>query len=265
MLAAALALASRGMHVCPCMPRDKRPATPHGCKDATTDVIAIQTWWQENASYNIGIACGAASNVFVVDVDGGTAETALKRLEALHSELPPTVEAITPNGRHVYLRYPPVSVRNSAGKLADNIDIRAEGGFVIAPPSVHPSGRRYAWSVDSANAFAEAPRWLLDKIAEPPNSNSNSNSNSNGNGAIPASEWRGLVDNGVVEGQRNTQITRLTGHLLRRYVDPHVTHQLVQAWNATHCRPPLSPEDVTCIVNSIAGRELKRRANGNGR
>src|SRR5262249_8324027 len=254
MLRTALKLAARGLHVFPCAPSAKTPASAHGCKDATTDVIAIHGWWRENPDYNIGIATGAVSNIFVVDVDGWPAETALRKLEERYSGLPATVEAITSRGRHVYFRYPQVSVRNSAGKIADGIDTRGDGGYVLAPPSVHPSGRRYAWSVDSANAFAEAPQWLLDKIAEP----------KNGNAATPPSEWRERVATGVEEGKRNDQLIRLTGHLLRRYVNPFVASQLVQSWNATHCRPPLPSEDVECIVNSIAGRELKRRANGNG-
>jgi hypothetical protein len=187
-------------------------------------------------------------------VDGGPAETALRKLEEAHGEFPPTVEAITPRGRHIYFRYPPASVRNSASKLADGIDIRGEGGFVIAPPSIHPSGRRYCWSVDSANAFAEPPQRLLDRVAE--------FQNGNGKSATLPSEWRELVTTGVNEGNRNEQITRLTGLLLRRYVDPFVTLQLMKSWNATHCRPPLPPEDVEVIVGSIAGRELRRRGGG---
>jgi hypothetical protein len=251
MLRTALKLAARGLRIFPCAPSAKTPACAHGCKDATTDVIVIQAWWRDNPDYNIGIATGAASGIFVVDVDGGVAESALKKLEERHGELPQTVEVITPRGRHAYFRCPQAPVRNSAGKIADGIDIRGEGGFVIAPPSVHPTGRRYCWSVDSANSLAEAPQWLLDKITEP--------MNGNGNG-----KWREHVITGVEEGKRNDQLTRLTGHLLRRYVDPCVTLQLAQSWNLTHWRPPLPSEDVECIVNSIAGRELKRRANGNG-
>jgi hypothetical protein len=254
MLRTALKLAARGFHVFPCAPMAKEPACAHGCRDGTTDVITIQAWWRDCPNYNIGVATGAASNIFVVDVDGGPAETALRRLEEGHGELPATVEVITARGRHVYFRYPQSPVRNSAGKLADGIDIRGEGGFVIAPPSVHPSGRRYAWSVDSANTFAEAPQWLLDRITEP--------KNGSGKGATPPLEWRELVTNGVNEGSRNEQITRLTGHLLRRYVDPFVTLQLMKSWNTIHCRPPLPDADIELIVNSIAGRELRRRGGG---
>jgi hypothetical protein len=256
MLRTALQLAARGIHVFPVAQASKVPACALGCRAATTDPIVIQRWWKGNPHYNIGIATGPASGVFVVDIDGEDGEFSLRKLEEAHGPLPNTVESITGSGRHAFFQYPPISVRNSAGKLGIGIDMRGDGGFVVAPPSLHPSGRRYCWSVDSANAFAEAPGWLVDKIAEP------KKKNGNGNGATPPSEWRALVANGLEEGCRNNSLTRLTGHLLRRYVDPNVTLQLVQSFNQTHCRPPLGPEDVQKLVNSIAGREIKRRANG---
>jgi hypothetical protein len=246
-------LAARGLFIFPCAPAAKTPACAHGCWDATTDVITIQAWWRENCDYNIGVATGAASNIFVVDVDGGAAETALRRLEESYGVLPETVEAITPRGRHVYFRYPQTPVRNSAGKLADGIDIRGEGGFVIAPPSMHPSGRRYCWSVDSAKALAWAPQWLVSKITEPAKGNSSATS--------PA-DWQELVK-GVAEGTRDCSLTKLAGYLLRRRVEPFVVRELLLAFNETHCAPPLPRSDVERIVDSITGRELRRREAGN--
>jgi hypothetical protein len=83
--------------------------------------------------------------------------------------------------------------------------------------------------------------------------------------AEPPSSWRALVRDGVVDGARNQNITRLTGHLLRKYVDPLVTLELMTVWNAMRCRPPLSDAQVRTIVNSIAGREIKRRGGAHGR
>jgi hypothetical protein len=126
--------------------------------------------------------------------------------------------------------------------------MRATGGYVIVPPSIHPSGRRYSWSVDSAASFALPPEWLLSIIAEPENG-----------AAAPATVWRGLVSNGVVEGQRNSSAARLAGYLLRRFIDPIVVLELVQIWNAMRCSPPLPPDEIIAIVDSICGRELARR------
>jgi hypothetical protein len=117
---------------------------------------------------------------------------------------------------------------------------------------VHPSGKRYAWSVDSADAIAEAPAWLLDKIAEPTNGARPV--------ALPPSHWRGLVlDGGLDEGARNNSLTRLAGYFLRRNVDAILVLEIIRSLNATHCRPPLPDGDIARIVESIAARDLKQR------
>ena len=248
MIRTALALAERGFHVFPCRPRDKRPATANGLKDATTDPTVIEAWWQQQPDNNIAIATGAASGVFVLDVDGLDAEAALRRLEVEHSAaLPETVEVITARGRHVYFKWPHEPVRNSAGKIGAHLDIRGDGGYVIAPPSIHPSGRRYAWSVDSADRIAAAPDWLLAK------------QNGVAAGVIQSAEWRTLIE-GVSEGARDNSLARLAGHLLRHHITPFVTLGLLQSWNATHCTPPLPASHIERIVSSIAGKELRRRA-----
>jgi hypothetical protein len=248
MIRAALALAEKGMRVFPCAVRGKTPATPNGCKDATAVAELIRSWWEHEPQYNIGLACGAPSSVFAIDIDGLDAECELRKLETEHGELPPTVEVITGRGRHIYFRISEVPVRNSAGKIAPRIDVRGDGGYTIMPPSVHPSGAKYCWSVDSAGAFAAAPEWLLSKIAAPTNGV-----------ATPPSAWRALVHAGVGEGARDCTITKLAGYLLRRYIDPVVALELLQTWNEARCTPPLPDEDVERIVNSIAGKELRRR------
>ncbi len=253
MIGTALKLAEKGLAVFPCAVAQKIPATAHGCLDATTDPEIIRQWWQSEPRYNLAIACGSISKIFVVDVDSDDAEAALRRLEAEHGELPPTIEVITGKGRHVYFRAPPASrVPNTAGRIAPGIDTRGEHGYVLAPPSRHPSGKRYCWSVDSAAAFAEAPQWLLAKITEP----------TNGNGSkppAPPAEWRALLEAGAVEGCRDATVTRLAGYLLRHYVDPGVALSLLRSWNATHCAPPLPEADIVRVVNSISGKEFKRR------
>jgi hypothetical protein len=87
----ALALAARGFHIFPCRPRDKRPATANGLKDATTDPDIIRAWWRQQPNNNIAIATGPASGVFVVDVDGLDAEATLRRLEAEHGAYTRTI------------------------------------------------------------------------------------------------------------------------------------------------------------------------------
>ena len=103
----------------------------------------------------------------VIGVDDVDAEAELKKLEDQNSRLPPTVEAVTARGRHLFFKWPQRDVRKSASKVAPGIDVRGTGGYIVAPPSLHPSGKRYCWSVDSANTIATAPEWLLDKITAP--------------------------------------------------------------------------------------------------
>lgn len=251
MLRTALALAKKGRAIFPCGVRAKRPATVNGVKDATRNAETIEAWWQQDPEFNIGVACGAVSGIFVVDVDGVDAEAELNKLEREYGTLPPSVEVITPRpGRHIYFQAPQTSVRNSAGKIAPGVDVRGDNGYVISPPSVLVSGRRYAWSVDSASVIAEAPDWLLARIT--------GRSNGNGEATAPAL-WRELAANGVDEGQRDCTVAKLCGHLLRRFVDPFVVLELMQCWNETRCRPPLPASDVVRIVGSICDAELRRR------
>jgi hypothetical protein len=93
----------------------------------------------------------------------------------------------------------------------------------------------------------------LDKIATPANG---------ATPATPVSDWRTLIRDGVGHGARDCTVARLAGYLLRRRIDPMVVLGLMQSWNATSCAPPLPTADIDRIVDSIAGRELARRAGG---
>jgi hypothetical protein len=224
------------------------PACAHGSRDATVDPEQIARWWQSCPDYNIAVATGRESGLFVVDVDSAEAEAALRELEDQHGDLPPTWETITPRGRHLGFEYPERPVHNSTGRVAPHIDVRGVGGFVLAPPSVHPCGRRYEWSADSADMLASAPDWLIDLVA-PGNSVT---------APRPAADWADLIAAGVAEGKRDNTLAQIAGHLLQRRVDALVTLELLFAWNVARCAPPLPAKDVERIVGSIATRELRK-------
>jgi len=156
LLDAALAYAARGWPVFPCKPRGKEPLTPHGFKDATTDEVVIRDWWSRWPDANIGIPTGASTFV-VLDVDtrDGGNET-LRELVAQHGELPETPAVLTSGGgTHYYLA--PDGVR--CCKVGKGIDLKGAGGYVIAPPSVHPTGWTYTWDAEDV-PMAAVPGWL---------------------------------------------------------------------------------------------------------
>lgn len=169
----ALSLAAKGKRIFPCWPGAKEPLTNHGFKDAATDPELIQRWWRENPEANVAIATGADSGVIVVDVDmdiekAKDGETALAALQAKHGKLPPTLTVRTPRGgRHLYFQHPggDVRVQCSTDKLGIGLDVRGDGGYVIAPPSRTEKGK-YFW--ECKEAVADLPTWLLNLIRSTP-------------------------------------------------------------------------------------------------
>lgn len=124
----------------------------------------LRRWWRRWPDANVGLVTGAVSGIVVVDVDprnGG--DGTLDVLEAANGPLPVTVEAVTGGGgRHLYFRHPGGEVRS--GTLAAGIDVKADGGLVVAPPSMHVSGDRYRWRTGRSPEElepAQLPPWLL--------------------------------------------------------------------------------------------------------
>jgi predicted P-loop ATPase len=164
-LVAALGYAKRGWQVLPCRAGDKRPATRHGFKDATADKAALIRFWGATPDANIGIATGAASKLVVLDVDprnGGSEQ--LHEAQRVHGDLPETLVAATGGGgTHYFFELPDGGL--PCGVLADGLDLKAEGGYVVAAPSVHPSGATYRWLSDpSKTPLASCPDWIVEAM-----------------------------------------------------------------------------------------------------
>jgi hypothetical protein len=249
---AAIAYATRGLAVLPCVPAGKAPATPQGCRDATNDIAKIARWWRENPRYNVAVATGPVSKIFVLDVDGLDAETSLRKLEEQHGALPETVESITPRGRHLFFRCENGGVRNSASVIAQGIDVRGDGGYAVLPPSMHPSGRLYAWSVDSADHFAEAPRWLSNLFGERTNNRCPKQAKS-------PEQWHSVIANTIRNGARNSTLTSICGKLLRAgLTELAFLYDVMCCINVARCEEPLSDAEVQTIVASVARTHLRR-------
>ncbi len=276
LLSAALGYARRGWLVFPlhsmvnrrcscgrdeCPSPAKHPRTVHGLKDATTDETTIRDWWEDSTPANIGVCTGRCSGIVVLDIDprhGG--DESLWALEDRHGKLPDTVESITGGGgRHIFFAHPGETHRiRNATALAGmpGLDVRGDGGYVVAPPSLHISGERYEWEASSELGevpMAPIPAWLLKLLGQ----------TKSGRGQPQQlDDRRAWIAHGVSEGNRNDSVASLTGLLLRHRVDPIVALHLVAAWNEARCRPPLSEAELFRTVDSIAGNELRRRRRG---
>lgn len=250
----ALQYARRGWHVFPvhemngpgacscgkaCSTPGKHPRTQHGFKDATRDEAAITTWWTQWPNANIGIATGP-SDLLVLDVDpknGGT--TSLEALlKQLGDAVMDTVRCKTGgDGLHVYYARGGRDITISAGKLGAGLDIRANGGYVVAPPSNHASGNSYAWVPGHFpdTKLQDAPAALVEQLQrEKP---------------APVAHTEPQP---VVSGNRNHQLTSLAGSLQRKGFTTDAIAAALKAHNRAVCKPPLSDQEVDHIVRSVS-------------
>lgn len=147
----------------------KHPATANGVQAATNDESQITQWWTENPYANIGLATGF-ENIIVMDVDegvkkDGTVKVGPESLETLrgNNEIPETLMVKTGSGGKHYYFLTEHEFKNSASKVAPDIDFRAYGGYVILPPSNHESGGKYEWLNQAP--IADLPGWLAEKLA----------------------------------------------------------------------------------------------------
>ena len=151
-----------------CSSPGKHPRTRTGLTEATTDPDQVARWWRRWPQSNVGIRTGAESALVVVDVDPGHDGVAsLRALVDQHDRLPSGLRVRTGSGGwHLYFAHPGGVVANSAGRLGPGLDMRGDGGYVIAPPSNHRSGGAYSF-VDADAPVPEMPEWL-DRLVRPP-------------------------------------------------------------------------------------------------
>lgn len=158
-LNAALELLDKGCSVIPVNPANKKPYiswTEFQKRHPTDDEIF--EWWQEWPNASVAIVTGKISNLFVIDCDGP------KGVKWANENLPKsTVYAVSGRacGCHIYFRIPAgVEVKNSAGVLAEEVDVRGEGGYIIVPPSTHPNGKKYEWRlIEGYRNWEEMPEF----------------------------------------------------------------------------------------------------------
>lgn len=147
----ALYYADLGFAVFPLLPKTKKPAVTSGFKAATTNKELIEKWWNKNQNFNIGCATGSRSDGLVVlDFDedeekGKHGYDVLKDWQKKHGNLPETCQSITGRGGYHFLYRDKTATHSSKNGLYEGVDIKAEGGYIVLPPSVHPNGNIYEW------------------------------------------------------------------------------------------------------------------------
>ena len=217
----------------------KHPLTAHGVKDADLGEKTIRTWWTNYPKANIGIATGAASGIVVLDVDprhGGT--DSMHELKNHFGKLPDGPRVHTGGGGvHVYFSYPGTALKNKVGLFA-GVDVRADGGYVLAPGSNHKSGEIYRWKQDhepSDIAIPALPDFLLERMrSEMP---------------VPSGS---KGDGNIRHGNRNDTLASLGGSMRARAMSPASIEAALLVENQQRCRPPLEVSEVKSIAASVS-------------
>lgn len=260
MLKAALGYAERGWSVIPlysslnggcsckrddCPSPAKHPCIKGGLSNASAEQEQIREWWSRWPFANIGILTGEESGLIVVDIDnkgGKTGSANLATLALDHGGLPVTLTATTGSGEHLLFRYPNVPVKNSASKIADGVDVRAERGYIVAAPSLHANGRRYAWK-DSEHPLADIPAWLLSAIT----------GREQDEGDEETEEHNAFTDAPIIhEGERNDTLYRLGCALRGQHgKEREAIVAILLEYNNQKCEPPLEEAEVLAIIESV--------------
>lgn len=238
---AAIDYIKRGLAVFPLEEKGKRPKTRNGFKDATTDAAQVKAWWQQWPNANIGIATGKRSGgVFVIDLDidedkGIDGYHTLEDWQRENGKFPETWTAITGRGGYHLYFHSNSEIKNRAG-IIDGVDVRGDGGYVVAPPSIHSNGNRYEWEYDPEGFdLAEANnnvKYFLDTGINSPGE-------------------RFSMPDIVNAGERNDMIFRFACMMQAKGASDEAVFAATMAENNTKCNPPMNEKEVRVIVNSV--------------
>jgi len=201
----------------------------------------IREWWTRWPEANIGIVTGKVSGIVVMDIDGEGAKTLAPFVA--EEALPETVKSITRNGHHYLFKHPGLEVRNFVRKDLKDMHFRGDGGYIVAPPSIHETGHIYSWEVSPGEvALAPMPRFLL-KLCRERNVLLPSASTKKGTHSKKVDAESSL--SGVNEGQRDVSIFQYACSLRSRKIEYAEARQLVLTM-AANCSPPF-PESQALI------------------
>lgn len=221
------------------------PLVPHGLADATDDQATLRTWFSDKR-LNLGIVTGTASDLFVIDQDdrdGG--HLTIQDLEEQNGSLPRTLTQRTGNGKHYLFKMPPnIDVRNSQKELGPGVDVRGLGGYIVASPSIHESGRQYEFvgkSTFDRTMISNAPDWLIRLVTHRPKSVTKQRPDNDE--LIHAAAFH--IPDVIKDGEgRESFILKYAGHLRGKGIDQTTIEHILIDYNQQHIEPPLDEEIV---------------------
>jgi len=229
----------------------KHPCCPHGLDDATADPERVTALWGRHSTANIGIRTGATpkgGGFIVLDVDPRhDGDKTLEQLQRNNEPLPSTLEAITGGGGcHLLFQHPGGYVKSdNRGKLlGPGLDLKGDGGYIVAPPSRHKSGLLYQWK-DACGPddleLTPLPPWLRQLILRP-----------EANLRLPTTP---ALAEAIGDGQRNSTLASLGGTMRRRGMGFDAIHAALVQENKLRCKPPLDESEVRRIAVSVSRYE----------
>lgn len=244
MLLYALDYAKKGLAVFPLLPKDKKPCIANGFLKATTDEAQIETWWNHWHDANIGIATGQKSGgVCVIDMDldeeeGKNGIKTLKDWQDSYGKIKPSATVMTGRkGLHYYFKATEeVKCRIN---LLPGVDIRGDGGYVVAPPSIHSNGNQYEW----VNNLS------IDEIGIIPMDNNIRHLLFKDNTQITKTSY--VSPDRIPAGERNGSIFKFACMMQAKGVSDSALIAATMAENEAKCNPPLDEAEVLQIVKSV--------------
>lgn len=289
---AALNLSARGLRVHPlhgiavhwhctcsqpskCQHPGKHPRLKAWQSKASWRDDTIGEWWDQWPNSNVGVATGHSSGVLVIHIDRFYGEQSIASWEQAHGAFPVTWQSSTGNGRHIWFRYPPLTDRDIGNRvdLVRGVDVRGNGGYVVAPCSQHMNGKVYQWvrghGPDDID-LADPLEWLVDMISRPRQDSAGRKAPKNRRRTLQgqaAMRWKYATPttnrwnpgSTIPDHTRNDTIFAQACSL-RDYGKRRVYAEAIcVAINETYCEPPLTPDEVRKLVESAFCKRCKRR------
>ena len=213
---------------------------PNGGKSATNDYEIAEKLFKKYPDANIGIATGKISGINVIDLDD---KSAVANLKEVGLEIPKTRYVKTPRGYHFYIEYDE-NLSQTAG-LVDKVDVRADGGYVLAPPSI-VNGKEYTSSKEvSIVKWSEITEFQQNKVKEKRSQSFIESINGN-----KQPTWVSDALRGVGEGQRNDMASRLAGYFRSKNISKDVAIALMEQYRS-NCDPPMEVVELMQVIDSI--------------